>query len=75
MIVEKTTKHKAIFTVEMYWSEEDGMGTEQFGNEVDTIEEAIHLLEVANASQSQNETANFGYEWIIVCRVTIMITK
>lgn len=69
MKLTQTTEHEITFTVESFWSEEGGMGQNEYGKQVNTLEEAIHLLELARVARSTNT------EWIIVGRVATKIKK
>jgi hypothetical protein len=62
MNIKTTTSHEIKFTVEAFWDEEGGMGTDQFGGEVDALAEAVKLLELAKVSGKLSK----GLEWVIV---------
>ena len=68
MQLEITTKHNVIFTVEYFEGQEGGMNTEQYGDEVSSIEAAIGLLKLA-------QVASKNQDWIIVGRVETLISK
>ena len=68
MQLEITTKHTVTFTVEYFEGQEGGMDTEQYGDEVNSIEAAIDLLKLA-------QVANKKQDWIIVGRVQTLISK
>ena len=50
-ITTKTTK-TIKFQVYSCWSQEGGMGDDYFGDEVEDMKEALHLLEVAQQTQT-----------------------
>jgi hypothetical protein len=62
-----TTSHELVFAVEAFWSEEGGMGQDQFGENVATLEEAVALLMHARASRKSEN-------WIITIQVTTKST-
>jgi hypothetical protein len=68
MKINLTTTHDLTFAVEAFWSEEGGMGEDQLGKPVSTIEEAIALLMQARAAGAK---APSGHEtpWIITIDV------
>ena len=68
MQLEITTKHKVTFTVEYFESQEGGMDTEQYGDEVNSIEAAIGLLKLAQVNDKKQD-------WVIVGRVETLISK
>jgi len=68
MQLEITTKHNVIFTVEYFKGQEGGLDTEQYGDEVNSIEAAIGLLKLAQVNDKK-------YDWIIVGRVETLISK
>ena len=70
MKITKKAAYYIAFTVEAFWPEEGGMGHETFGEIVDTIEEAVHLLEIARITGMADLKAN----WVIVGHVRIGIT-
>ncbi len=55
-----TTKYKVSFIIEACWPEEDGMGQEQFGGEVQTLDEALKLWEYAKVVKKD-------IDWDIIC--------
>ena len=63
MKITNTVSYNLIFTVECYWSEEGGMGFDDFGPECKTIQEALHYFELAKAKEPNED-------WMICCRVT-----
>jgi hypothetical protein len=73
MQITTTTNHAIAFTIEAFWDEEGGMGRSQFGDSTQTLEEAVHLLEVA---RTQKKTLlPDGAEWVIVGNVYSTTTK
>jgi len=63
MKISITTTHELVFAVEAFWNEEGGMGSEQFGENVATLEEALTLLQAARAHNAENN-------WIITINVS-----
>lgn len=61
MQINVTTTHKVTFRVEYFEPTEGGMDSEDFGEPVETIEEAIALLEIARRHNGQ-------HDWIITAR-------
>ena len=61
MKITKKAIYEVSFTIEAFWDEEGGMGTDCFGPTVYTLEEAIHTLELAMASSKD--------DWVIVGKV------
>lgn len=70
MNLKTTTSHTVIFTVESFWSEEGGMGHDTFGKAVDALPEALHLLELARASDQLAK----GLDWVIVGNVKTVVS-
>jgi hypothetical protein len=68
MKITKKVVYKATFSIEYFESAEGGMDWDTFGEAVSTLEEAIHLLELAQIS-------NKGRDWKIVCNVDRQVTK
>jgi len=68
MQLEITTKHNVVFTVEYFEGQEGGMDTEQYGDEVNSIEAAIGLLKLAQVNDKKQD-------WVIVGRVETLISK
>ena len=62
MNIKTTTSHTIAFTVEAFWSEDGGMGQDQYGEAVQELSEAIRLLELARV-------ATPDYDWKIVGEV------
>lgn len=56
------------FRVEYFENSEGGMDSDTYGNEVYTIEEAVHLLSLANVAQP-------NYDWTITVYVDTKIEK
>jgi hypothetical protein len=63
MNIKTTTSHAITFTVEAFWSEEGGMGQDQYGEAVQELPQAIRLLELARV-------ATPAMDWKIVVHVT-----
>ena len=55
MEIIKKAAYKITFQVVAYWSEEGGMGDDYFGPVVNSIEEAIHQLELARSKNSKED--------------------
>lgn len=67
MELTKTTKHSISFSVKYFEPTEGGMDTDCFGNKsVDTIQEAVELLDIALATSP-------SCDWIIVLDVEKLI--
>lgn len=64
MKLTTTTTHDITFRVESFWDEEGGMGRDAFGKPVDTLQEAVRLLEIVNAQAGKD-----GPDWIITATV------
>lgn len=62
MRIRTTVKHDLTFRVYECWNEEGGMGERSYGPVVDTLEEAVALLDLANVAEPG--------EWFIKCEVT-----
>lgn len=62
MEITKTTTHNVVFSVEYFENSEGGMDWDDFGSDVETLEEAIHLLDLAKSTNREED-------WVIVCRV------
>lgn len=67
MTIKTTTSHNLTFSVEAFWNEEGGMGHEQYGEDVQELTQALHLLELARVARS-------AYDWAIVCRVETKVS-
>ena len=68
MKITTSTTHTILFSVRAFWDEEGGMGTERFGAKCNSLEEAIHTLELARASGLRSD-------WVIVADVTTVVNK
>lgn len=68
MKITVKVSHKVRFNVAYFEPTEGGMDTDTFGDTVSTLEEAIHLLEIALAQFPDNC-------WMITCDVQTQITK
>ena len=66
MEIKKTTSYKVTFSVESFTQTEGGMDHNEFGKPVNTLEEAIHLLELAEATQPAGD---YQANWIITVDV------
>ena len=66
MEIEKSVTYILKFKVEFFESLEGGMDFDQYGEDVSTLEEALHLFELA-------KIANPGYDWKITCTPKINI--
>lgn len=66
MHINVTKAHKVTFCVEYFEATEGGMDNEMYGGQVNTIEEAISLLELAQVSDPKSD-------WMITARVTTTI--
>jgi hypothetical protein len=64
MRVNVTKAYNITFQVMAFEQTEGGMNTHCFGPEVDTIQEAIHLLESAYTKTEINSDYR---DWLIVC--------
>ena len=67
MILKSTTSHTITFTVEAFWSEEGGMGSDSFGGECSDLVQAVHQLELARAHNAKTD-------WVIVGKVKTFTT-
>jgi hypothetical protein len=67
MNIKTTTSHTISFTVEAFWSEEGGMGQDQYGEPVQELPQALRLLELAQVAQSKTN-------WVIVASVKTQVT-
>jgi len=67
MKITTTTDHDIRFTVEAFWGEEGGMGTDSFGSESLTLAEAVHTLELARARDAK-------VDWVIVGKVKTTVS-
>jgi hypothetical protein len=65
--ITTTTTHDLVFKVEAFWDEEGGMGTDSYGGPVKELSDAVHLLELARASQPK-------MDWIITIEVKTKVT-
>ena len=74
MKINLTTTHELTFAVEAFWNEEGGMGEDQFGKDVPTLEEALALLMQARATNAKTPP---GHEipWIITIDVKTKHSK
>jgi hypothetical protein len=72
MKINLTTTHELTFAVEAFWSEEGGMGEDQFGPKVKTLEEALALLMQAKAAGAKEKYPN---KWIITINVETKHSK
>ena len=72
MKISKSTSYDIKFKVEYFEPQEGGMDNEQFGDTVDTLEEALHLLDLAKAQQTHPKDLS---EWIITCEVKRSFNK
>lgn len=61
------------FSVESFWNEEGGMGHDTFGKPVDTIEEALFNLQLAQ--RQPNQTDFESSNWVIVATEVKQGTK
>ena len=68
MKLTKTTEHNLTFSVWYHYSSEGGVDSEQFGNDVKTLEEAIEIWDLANVSRPAED-------WVIVGTVEKVIKK
>lgn len=64
MKMRLVTEHTMIFSVMKYINTEGGMDEEQYGKNVDTLEDALGLLMQAKAKDSEEDGCSTG--WIIV---------
>lgn len=55
MNIKTTTSHAITLTVEAFWSEEGGMGQDQYGEAVQELPQAIRLLELARVAQPETD--------------------
>lgn len=67
MQIAITKTHKITFAVEYFEPTEGGMDSERFGEEVETLEEAVVLLEIAKRKDSRND-------WIITATVETKVS-
>lgn len=67
MKLQTTTSHTISFTVEAFWNEEGGMGQDQYGEAVDTLQQAVRLLELARVKDPKTN-------WVIVCDVKTTVS-
>ena len=63
-----TIERELKFAVEYFDNAEGGMDHENFGAQVDTLEEALVLLDAAQGAKPQ-------YEWIITIEVTKKVSR
>ena len=68
MKITVTTHHELVFAVEAFWSEEGGMGQDQYGDNVGTLEEAIVVLQSARTVRPEEP-------WTITVTVTTKVSK
>ncbi len=66
MKLSTTKTHDITFTVEYFQGTEGGMDSEQYGEEMATIQEAVALLELAQIARKDED-------WVIVARVKTSI--
>jgi len=59
------TSHVITFTVEAFWNEEGGMGSDTFGEPTGELPVAVRTLELARISGGIPK----GVEWVIVADV------
>lgn len=55
MKLSTTTHHAVTFTVKAFWPEEGGMGSDQYGESVQELAQAIRLLELARVAQPKTD--------------------
>jgi hypothetical protein len=68
MTIKTTTVHTLVFSVEAFWHEEGGMGTEQWGQTVSEMAEAIRMLEMARL-------CNPKQDWVVVIRAKTVTSE
>jgi len=68
MNITTTTTHNLKFHVADFWNEEGGMGEATYGEQVETLEQAIEILKSAELVNGKN------HNWRIVVDLTT-ITK
>lgn len=64
MKITKKATYKITFAVDYFEATEGGMDYYQYGKNVNTLEEAIHLLELAKTDRMEGDR-----DWIITCNV------
>lgn len=60
MEIKKTTSHSITFTIEAFWDEQGGMGTDQYGESVGELHQAVHLLELAKVAKPKTDWKIIG---------------
>lgn len=73
MSITTEIKTTITFKVEAFWNEEGGMGSDSFGGDYNTLEEAIFALHLAKAEDAKRYAAKkknglkhiYQVEWII----------
>lgn len=68
MKTSHTVEHEIKFSVQYFYNQEGGMGNDKFGKSVDTLNEALHLITVANIERPSED-------WVIVGEVTTTVKK
>lgn len=69
MEIKVTKTHKVKFSVQYFEGTEGGMDAGSFGGEVDTLEEAVAMLERANSAPTISDK-----DWIIVASVKTTVS-
>ena len=67
MEIKVTKKHKVTFAIEYFEGQEGGMDSDTFRHGIETIEEAVAALEMAQVNRA-------GHDWIITAEVTTTIS-
>jgi len=70
MKLTKKATYIISFQVEAFWNEEGGMGSSTFGPTTNTLEDAIHQLELARSTDQVDKSTYGDTPWVIVCYVT-----
>ena len=81
MKLTTTTEHNIKFTVESFWDEEGGMGHDQFGESVETLADAVALLDIARGGGTKVGRTDYiaarnepPMDWVIVARVETKVS-
>ena len=69
MRITKKVTYDIKYRVMSFMNTEGGMDTDSYGDIVDTLEEALHLLEMARVSRNRD------YDWMIIIEDTRVITE